>query len=130
VTEHGGVENAAGGAGAADGPGGGTPHLLIESKGPWAGGACAGFLRDARDLAGLGHPVQLLLIQEGVGAAVGGAPGGAQEAAAAGAEILVDDFSLAQRGLAAAGLLPAARVVDMAEISARVLAPGVRVVWH
>jgi len=109
---------------------GGTPHLLIESKGPWAGGACAGFLRDARDLAQLGHRVQLLLIQEGVGAAVSGAPGGAQEAAAAGAEVLVDDFSLAQRGLRGAQLLPAARIVDMAEVSGRVLDPDVRVVWH
>jgi hypothetical protein len=108
----------------------GTPHLLIESQGPWAGGACAAFLRDARDLARLGHRVQLLLIQEGVGAAVRDAPGGAREAAEAGAEILVDDFSLAQRGLPGPGLLPGARIVDMAEVSARVLDPDVRVVWH
>lgn len=108
----------------------GTPHLLIESQGPWAGGGCAGFLRDACDLARLGHRVQLLLIQEGVGAAVRDAPGGAQEAAEAGVEILVDDFSLAQRGLHGSGLLPQARIVDMAEVSAQVLDPAVRVVWH
>ena len=116
-------------AGEGAGPGG-TPHLLIESQGPWAGGGCAGFLRDARDLARLGHPVQLLLIQEGVGAAVNGSHGGAREAAAAGVEVLVDDFSLAQRGLRGAGLLPAARIVDMAEVSSRVRDPDVRVVWH
>jgi intracellular sulfur oxidation DsrE/DsrF family protein len=109
---------------------GGTPHLLIESQGPWAGGACAGFLRDARDLARLGHQVQLLLIQEGVGAAVRDAPGGAQEAAQAGVEVLVDNFSLAQRGLNGSRLLPDARIVDMAEVSTRVLDPDVRVVWH
>jgi hypothetical protein len=111
-------------------PPGGTAHLLIESQGPWASGACAGFLRDARDLARLGHHVQLLLVQEGVGAAVGTAPEGAREAAEAGAELLVDDFSLAQRGLSADQLLPSARVVGMAEVSARVLDPDVRVVWH
>lgn len=117
-------------AGAGVRPPGGTPHLLIESQGTWAGGACAGFLRDARDLARLGHRVQLLLIQEGVGAAVSGASGGAREAAAAGAEVLVDDFSLAQRGLSADHLLPTARIVDMAEVSSRLLDPDVRVVWH
>ncbi|MDI5962445.1 hypothetical protein [Streptantibioticus silvisoli] len=111
-------------------PPGATPHLLIESQGPGAGGADAGFLRDARDLARLGHRVQLLLIQEGVGAAVGAAPWSAREAAAAGAEVLVDDFSLTQRGLCAAQLLPTARIVDMAEVSARLLEPDVRVVWH
>lgn len=111
-------------------PPGGTPHLLIESQGPWAGGACAGFLRDARDLARLGHRVQLLLIQEGVGAAVSGTPAGVGEAAAAGAEVLVDDFSLAQRGLGADRLLPTARIVDMAEVASRLLDPDVRVVWH
>lgn len=109
-------------------PPGATPHLLIESQG--AGGAGAGFLRDARDLARLGHRVQLLLIQEGVGAAVSAAPWSAREAAAAGAEVLVDDFSLTQRGLSAAQLLPTARIVDMAEVSARLLEPDVRVVWH
>ncbi|MCZ4123112.1 DsrE family protein [Streptomyces sp. H39-S7] len=109
-----------------------APHLLMESKGPWTGPSCAAFLRDARDLARIGHPVQLLLIQDGVGAAVRdpSASAGTREVAEAGGEIWVDDFSLAQRGLSDSDLLPSARVVGMSEVSARVLDPAVKVVWH
>ncbi|AQA16644.1 MULTISPECIES: DsrE family protein [Streptomyces] len=110
-----------------------TPHLLIESRGPWAGASCGAFVRDASTLAGSGHPVQLVLVQDAVTAAVRGTAEDSAEVRAlveAGGEVWVDDFSLAQRGLAADRLIPEARVVGMPEVSARVLAPGVRVVWH
>ncbi|MBP8534902.1 DsrE family protein [Streptomyces sp. MK37H] len=109
------------------------PHLLIESRGPWAGAACGAFVRDARTLALSGHPVQLVLVQDAVTAAVCEPEEDSAEVRAlaeAGGEVWVDDFSLAQRGLPADRLIPEARVVGMPEVSARVLAPGVRVVWH
>jgi predicted peroxiredoxin len=105
-------------------------YLLVESKGPWAGPSCAGFLRDAHELAGTGQDVRLLLIQDGVAAAVDGALTEARELAEAGAELWVDRFSLGQRGIAETALLPKARPVEMAEISAHLLEPDVRVVWH
>ncbi|MFE1872553.1 DsrE family protein [Streptomyces sp. NPDC059496] len=107
-----------------------TSHLLVETKGPWSGPGCAGFLRDARDLARTGHRVRLLFIQDGVSAAVAGSLGETASAAAAGCEIWVDRFSLAQRGLDESGLLPEARPVEMPQVAAWVLEPDVRVVWH
>ncbi|WP_411107521.1 hypothetical protein [Streptomyces sp. cmx-4-9] len=105
-------------------------HLLVETKGPWSGPGCAGFLRDAAALARRGDRVRLLFIQDGVSAAVADASDEAASAAHAGCEIWVDRFSLAQRGLQESGLLPAAAPVAMTEVAACVLDPDVRVVWH
>ncbi len=105
-------------------------HLLVETGGPWSGPSCARFLRDAQALAGTGQPVRLVLIQNGVTAAVRGALpelGGLPDA---GVEVWADDFSLGQRGLLRSALEPSVRVVGMPEITARLLEPSVRVVWH
>ncbi|MFI1224669.1 MULTISPECIES: hypothetical protein [unclassified Streptomyces] len=104
-------------------------HLLIESQGGGPGDMGSRFIEDAAQLARSGHPVQLLLIQNGVVAAAGD-DSPAQSLVDAGGELWVDSFSLAQRGMASARLLRAAQTVEMPEISARLLDPGVRVVWH
>ncbi|WP_329468148.1 hypothetical protein [Streptomyces sp. NBC_01431] len=109
---------------------GNISHLLVESKGPWAGPSCAGFLRDAVELAESGQRVRMLLIQDGVAAALDGALPAARELADADAELWVDRFSFEQRGLPEAALPATARLVDTAEITAQILEPDVRVVWH
>jgi sulfur relay (sulfurtransferase) DsrF/TusC family protein len=105
-------------------------NLLIESRGPWRGPDCAHFVQDALALAGTGAPVHLVLIQDGVLAAVNDAVPAVGELAGAGAEVWVDRFSLDQRGLPGTAVLPAARLVDIDDVAARLLAPDVRAVWH
>ncbi|WEO94725.1 hypothetical protein A6P39_012305 [Streptomyces sp. FXJ1.172] len=106
-----------------------APHLLVESKGPWADPRGA-FLEDACTLARGGHHVQLLCLQDAVAAAVRDASPHTRALLEAGGELWVDDFSLAQRGMTGVALEPGARVVDMAHTAARLLEPDVRVVWH
>jgi hypothetical protein len=105
-------------------------HLLIETQGPWAGRECASFVRDATTLAGGGHRTRLLLLQEGVLGAVPGALPELEGYLAADGELLVDRYSVAQRGLKKEQLVPEARLVDMDEIAGSVLDPVVKVVWH
>ncbi|WP_053171335.1 DsrE family protein [Streptomyces sp. SBT349] len=104
-------------------------YLLIESRAA-ATADGAGFCRDALLQARAGHGVLLFLLQDGVTMAL---PGRSAEVKALGAEggrIWVDGFSLAQRGLADAALLPAARIVDVDAVAGALLDPDVRVVWH
>ncbi|MFH8370237.1 hypothetical protein [Streptomyces sp. NPDC018031] len=107
-----------------------TEHLLIESGGPESGPACARFLGDAVRLAEDGHRVVLLLIENGVLAALPGACPEIDRLAGLGAELWVDGFSAAQRALATGDLSPAARLVDMDRVAATLLEPAVRAVWH
>ncbi|MEV6960359.1 DsrE family protein [Streptomyces sp. NPDC051207] len=104
--------------------------VLIESSGPASGPAGARFLGDAAALARAGHPVRLVLVQEGVTAALPGAQPALTELLDHGAELWVDRYSLAQRGLAAHRLPARARLVGMDEVAGELLAPGTRVVWH
>ncbi|OSP44746.1 hypothetical protein B7767_03280 [Streptomyces sp. 13-12-16] len=106
-----------------------TPHLLVESKGPWTDPRGA-FMQDACSVVLAGHPVQLLCVQDAVAAAVQDASPHVRALLEAGGELWVDDFSLAQRGMTNVRLEPGAQVVDMARTAARLLEPGVRVVWH
>lgn len=106
-------------------------HLLVESRGPWAGPGADRFLGDAAVLARLGHPVLVLLVGDAVTSAVA-VPGSVSltELSAAGADVVVDRFSLLQRGLGAAGLHPGTRPGGMDDVAASALHPDVKVVWH
>lgn len=104
--------------------------VLIESSGPASGPAGARFLSDAATLARAGHPVRLVLVQEGVTAALPGAQPALSEVLGHGAELWVDRYALAQRGLEAAELPPQARLIEMAEVAQELLAADTRVVWH
>lgn len=104
--------------------------VLIESCGPASGPAGARFIGDAAALARSGHPVRLVLVQEGVTAALPEVRPLLAELLSYGAELWVDRYSLAQRGLAADRLPGRARLVGMDEVAGELLAPGTRVVWH
>lgn len=107
------------------------PHLLVESRGPWAGPGGARFLDDAAVLARLGHPVLVLLVGDAVTSAVA-VPGSVSltELSVTGADVVVDRFSLLQRGLGGAALHPGTRPGGMADVAAAALDPDVSVVWH
>jgi intracellular sulfur oxidation DsrE/DsrF family protein len=99
-------------------------HLLVETK---ASGDA--FLRGARVLAGTGHRVVVLLIQDAVGA-VFGASALIGQLTGAGVQVLVDDFSMRQHAVADVDLPAGVDVVDADEIAGSLLVPGVKVVWH
>lgn len=107
-----------------------TEHLLIESQGPWAGPGCSRFVEDALALAGLEHDVCLFLIQNGVVAAVPGAVPPVSELVRSGGTVVVDRFSLGQRGFDAGDLLPEVEVVEIDSLAERLLEPATRSVWH
>ncbi|MFF1278691.1 DsrE family protein [Streptomyces marokkonensis] len=105
-------------------------YLMIESKGNWAGPNAGTFLRDAAALAEAGHRVRVFLVEDGVLTAVGTDVPEIRRLAAAGAEILVDDFSAAQRALSATTLSPHVRVAGMDAVAAALSEDGCRGVWH
>jgi len=107
-----------------------SEHLLVETHGPWAGPGCAAFLRDAAALVHAGRRILVLLVQDGVLAALPHGPGALDELMDAGGAVWVDRYSWVHRGLSTVD--PAAGVtwVGMDEVAGRVLDPAVQVVWH
>ena len=107
-----------------------TAYVMVETAGPWRGPGCARFVSDAVELCRAGHPVQLVLLQDGVTAALPGTVPELDDGLGLGVELWADGFSLTQRGLPVERLTPAARVVTMTEIALRIVDPATRVVWH
>ncbi|MFH8450162.1 DsrE family protein [Streptomyces fungicidicus] len=116
-------------AGTPAGAGAGS-YFLVESKGNWAGPTAGAFLMDAVALAEAGHRVRVFLVEDGVLSAVGADVPEIRRLAAAGAEILVDDFSAAQRALSATTLSPHVRLAGMDVAAAALTEDGCRGVWH
>jgi hypothetical protein len=104
--------------------------LLVETGGPAAGPACDRFVGDAVRLARGGATVTLLLLENGVGAAVRDAGPDLGALLAHGGELWVDSFSLRQRAVLPADLVGGARLVEMADVAERLLRPGLSAVWH
>ena len=105
-------------------------YLLIESRDPFSTQAVLGHVELAVALRRSGSTVALYLVQNGVLPCRAGADGDAlHEALAAGVELLADDFSLRERGIAPdrlrAGVAPAPleTVIDR-------LANGAKTLWN
>lgn len=116
-------------------------YFLIESQGRWAGPGWARFARDAVELAravcGPGRGVWLFLVQDGVTAALPPDSDGRDTPGTpvtvlldAGGQVWADQFSLAQRAIRPAALLPGVEITDMDKAAAKILEPGIRAVWH
>lgn len=89
-------------------------YLLIESRDPFSSQAVEEHIELAAALRRSGNEVALFLVQNGVLPCRPGADGEAlHEALAAGVEVLADDFSLSERGIAASDI---ARGVSVAPI--------------
>ncbi|HEY8518576.1 MAG TPA: DsrE family protein [Gammaproteobacteria bacterium] len=105
-------------------------YLLIESNDPFDNRGVERFYGLAAQLASLDHQVTLFLVQNGVlPARRGAAAPGLEAAAAAGVEIVADDFSLRERGIDAASLAPAVRAAPIDRVIDE-LAAGARAIWH
>lgn len=103
-------------------------YLLIESRDPYDSRDVGFFYRLATDLAKANNDVTLLLIQNGVLPVRPGAKSGAlADVAAAGVEVLADDFSLRERGIPEE-LAENVKVVPIDVLLDR-LADGHRAIW-
>ena len=105
-------------------------YLLIESRDQFES-ADIGFCHDlAQRLAAAGDRVTLFLVQNGVlPARTGTAAAGFAALAQAGVEILADDFSLRERGIAADRLQPGIKPAVLDVVIDR-LAAGAKAIWH
>jgi sulfur relay (sulfurtransferase) DsrF/TusC family protein len=105
-------------------------YLLIESGGPHAGPGSERFVGDATRLVRDGEDVSLVLVEDGVVAAVPAVLPAVDAYLRQGGALWVDSFSLRQRSVDPADLLPGSRVVEMDDVARKLLESGVRAVWH
>ena len=105
-------------------------YLLIESRDPFESGD-TGFCHDlACRLAAAGDKVTVFLVQNGVLPARAGAQApGLGAVLDAGVEVLADEFSLRERGIAAGRLRPGIRPASLDTIVDR-MAAGSKAIWH
>jgi sulfur transfer complex TusBCD TusB component (DsrH family) len=103
-------------------------YLLIESRDPFESNDVSYYYDLAKGLAAEGHPVTILLVQNGVLAArpsKGSAALSALEKA--GVKILVDDFAVRERGITQLVEGVSAASIDVVVDH---LAAGHKVMWH
>lgn len=107
-----------------------TEHLLIESGGPAAGPGCERFVEDALHLTRSGRSTSLFLVDNAVTAALHGAMPVLGRFAGEGGKLLLDSVAVRQRALDPGDFIPEARIVEMDDVAAVILAADTRVVWH
>ena len=107
-----------------------TEYLFIESRSPAESGQLAQSHALAADLASRGDKVTIYLVQNAVLAARRGATaGGLDVALRAGAEVLADDFSLRERGIAPDALGARVAPAPLETVIDR-LVRGAKAVWN
>lgn len=105
-------------------------YCLIESRDPFDSADAASCQRMAAELARAGHHVQLFLVQNGVLSARRGAQGtGLGTLTAAGVEILADEFSLRERGIASDALATGVHAAPLDTVL-KALTSGAKTLWH
>jgi hypothetical protein len=107
-----------------------TEYLFIESCSPAESGRLAQACALAADLASRGDRVTVYLVQNAVLAARQGAMSGGLDALlGAGVEVLADDFSLRERGIAADALAARIAPAPLETVIDR-LARGAKTLWN
>jgi hypothetical protein len=105
-------------------------YLMIESRDPFDSRDTLRYAELAAGLAREGHAVTLFLVQNGVFTARGGArTESLAEAMKAGVEVLADEFSLRERGIAAGTLASGIKPAPL-EVVIDQLAEGRKALWH
>ena len=105
-------------------------YLLIESRDPFETRTTDDTLQLAEGLVAEGHVVTLFLVQNGVlPARPGTASRRLSEAARKGVEILADDFSLKERGIALDRLADGIKAAPL-DVVVDQLAEGRKALWH
>ena len=107
-----------------------TDYLLIESRDPFESNDTQTLCDLAKGLKRQGHEVTLFLVQNGVLPARPCALSTAlSDVAQAGVEVLADDFSLGERGIASDRLAEGVRAASL-EVVVDQLAAGRKAIWH
>jgi len=107
-----------------------TEYLLIESRDPFESNDTETLCDLAKGLKRQGHGVTLFLVQNGVlPARACPASAALSDVAQAGVEVLADDFSLAERGIASSGLASGIRAASL-DVVVDQLAAGRKAIWH
>jgi predicted peroxiredoxin len=105
-------------------------YLLIESRDPFDSNDVAAEYELAKALVKEGNEVTLLLVQNGVLPARPSARSAAlADLGKAGVEVLADDFSLRERGIAQDRLAAGVKSSPI-DVVVEALAEGRRVLWH
>lgn len=105
-------------------------YLLIESRDPFDSGDVGAFYELAAGLAQDGNEVTVFLVQNGVlPARPGSRSRGLADLVAAGVEVLADEFSLRERGIAAGRLVAGVRSAPL-DVVVDQLADGRKALWH
>jgi len=106
-------------------------YVLIESRDPFDS-ADTGFVADtAAALRGLGRPVTVYLVQNGVLASRVGARGSqVPRLAQAGVTVLADDFSLRERGIEGAEITWGVQEASIDTLVDLVMRPDAKAIWH
>jgi hypothetical protein len=105
-------------------------YLLIESRDPHGSSDPHGYAALANHLKACGHEVALFLVQNGVRpGCIDAQCAELREAIAAQVEVLADECSLRERGIAVSRLLAGVRLAPIALVIER-LAAGWKTLWH
>jgi hypothetical protein len=105
-------------------------YLVIESRDAFDSNDVAFSYDLAAGLAKAGHEVTLLLVQNGVLPARGGAKAdGLAALMRAGVKVLADDFSLSERGISKARLSPGIEAAPL-DVVIDHMAAGHKTLWH
>lgn len=105
-------------------------YLLIESRDPFDSNDVAHYYELAAGLRREGNDVTLFLVQNGVlPARRSGRSDLLVRVAQAGVEVLADDFSLRERGIDAASLVPGVKAAPIDVVVDR-LVEGYKAMWH
>jgi hypothetical protein len=107
-----------------------SQYLFIESRDPWESSDSGRFYELASDLSGRGHDVVLFLVQNGVlGVRKGSSFTLVQRAIDAKVKVLLDDFSLRERGIDD-GERTSGTTVSTIDALVDLLAGGRKALWH
>jgi sulfur transfer complex TusBCD TusB component (DsrH family) len=107
-----------------------SKYVLIESRDPWESSDSTRFYELASDLSGRGHDVVLFLVQNGVlGVRKGSSFTLVQRAIDAKVMVLLDDFSLRERGIDD-GERTSGTAVTTIDALVDLLAEGRKAMWH
>ena len=105
-------------------------YLLIESRDPFETNDASYYYQLAASLAREGSKVTLFLVQNGVlPARRSRRSDGLAAAAAAGVEVLADEFSLRERGIRIDRLVAGVKPAPLDTVVDR-LADGAKAIWH
>ncbi len=106
-------------------------YVLVESRDPFESHDVPYFYGLAGDLAASGEEVALFLVQNGALAtrkeATDNPLGGVLERKV---EVLVDAFSLKERGILKSEMDPAVKPATMNDLIDRIMEAGTKVLWH